>query len=209
MPSGKGFTTEGTEWGESRRPSVRRLWHSPRGSCWARAWARPNEGPHAKREPVGAAGLLHRSGLRWYGLPSGRVHHQDSQFKAIVFYVTASLLRAHGCLLVRRAHNATNAGFCTSVGYCPIHDVKDRTGGKRFSMDANIIRTYASSVKRRSSISARKCSAAIGGSNADRRFVRVRFGTDCVAKVFCRLYRAALIRRRVPQRNFDSLHPRF
>jgi hypothetical protein len=32
---------------------------------------------------------------------------------------------------------------------------------------------------------------------------------DCVAKLFCRLYRATLIRRRVPQRNFDSLHPRF
>jgi hypothetical protein len=36
-----------------------------------------------------------------------------------------------------------------------------------------------------------------------------RFRMDCVAKLFCRLYRATLIRRRVPQRNFDSLHPRF
>jgi hypothetical protein len=36
---------------------------------------------------------------------------------------------------------------------------------------------------------------------------RSRF--DIVAKVFFALYRATLIRRRVPQRNFDSPHPRF
>ena len=68
--------------------------------------------------------------------------------------------------------------FCTSAGYCPIHDVKDRTGGKRFSTNWNIIRTYASSVKRRSSIGARNGRRRQVGSNADRLLVRVRFGTE-------------------------------
>ena len=40
------------------------------------------------------------------------------------------------------------------------------------------------------------------------RRVDVRFHADCVAKVFCELYRAILIRCGVQRRNFDSLQPR-
>src|SRR6184192_1436040 len=49
-------------------------------------------GPHAQRESA-RLGRTPSSARALVWLPSGRVQHQNSQFKAIVFYVRASLLR--------------------------------------------------------------------------------------------------------------------
>jgi hypothetical protein len=150
MPSGKGFTTEGTENGEHGE------WCRPLGFlCGVPCEEALGTGVgRVERRTTCQAGTV------------GRVGATLSARRTLVCFTPgerpASKLAIQGYCILRKSKlvpcsrrlparactNAHRRSLRTSVGFCPIHDVKDQTGGKRFATDANIIRTYVLYVKR-------------------------------------------------------------
>jgi hypothetical protein len=139
-PAGKG-SPQRAQSGANRAVPLFPLWHSPH----RRGQNRRRPMPSGNRW---AAGLLHRSGVHWVWSTLGEGPTSKLAIQGYCILRKSDLFACSGPPAGEGEPQRHTRWLCTSAAYCPIHDVKDRTGGKRFSTDVNIIRTYVSYVKR-------------------------------------------------------------